>query len=158
VLYKQRGFVNAHGVLFGVIVALLISNALFVNLWLETRDDLTEYRAMVAQAQQQAEEDAERQRLDQQRILSDTATGWAAAVDHYRRNPRVVRVLQPTDCVPQAGAVSLTTTGHIGLQAGSGEGWITSAKCEQVANDSILDREWIEAMKQFVIRQHEASK
>jgi hypothetical protein len=60
--------------------------------------------------------------------------------------------------LPESGALSVAPTKHDGLQAGSGESWITEATCEQIANDSILDREWVENAKKFVTEQHEASK
>jgi hypothetical protein len=54
--------------------------------------------------------------------------------------------------------LSATPTVAEGLQASGGERWITATQCEQIANDSTIDREWIEAVKKLTDDLHEASK
>lgn len=98
------------------------------------------------------------QQLVSDGVVADVSQRWSAALDHARANPRIVRVHQ--DCGGASGmpGLSATATGNAGLQASSGESWITASQCEVLAADSMMDREWIALAKEFIIRQHEASK
>jgi len=111
----------------------------------------------VAQAQKQAEEDAEHLRIEQERILADYGQRWSAAL----ADRPVVRVRVPGSCPGQMPGISPTAQGNAGLQAGSGAGGhleITFTQCEVLANDSILDAEWIDLAKRITNDLHEASK
>ena len=89
-------------------------------------------------------------------VAHDATERWEAARIALARNP-VVRV-RPHSCPGEMPSLSATPTVAEGLQASSGESWITATQCEQIANDSTLDREWIETVKQLTDDWHEASK
>lgn len=156
----MRGFMNLT-TLSAIAVALLtLSNLFFFNLWIGAKDDLTTYRASVAQAQAQAESDAEVQRLEQQRVLADTANGWAAAVDYWRKHP-VVRVLPAADChLPQAGTVPATPAEPDARppEYGLDPIVLTAEQCEARINNAILDAAQVKHLQSWIIQQHEASK
>jgi hypothetical protein len=124
-------------------------------------DDLAECEGTIETikgVQYELEQKAEHQRLVSERVVKDTSDSWAAVLAADRTS-RPVRV-RYENCRATGGmpGLSAAATGNAGLQASSGESWITETTCEQIANDSILDREWIENAKTFVTKQHEASK
>jgi len=155
------------GILGILLAAVAIYAAAITHFFRETTDAYSNYRAAVELAQKQAkdeaEAEAERLAVEQERIHANTAAGWAAAVDYHRRNPRTVRVLPPAACgVSQAGAVPTAASNDDGLPAGehrpAADRAIAVEECEARLNGSLIDAEWIVGIKQWIIDQHEASK
>lgn len=151
-------FLSPHGIMAAIIVALSISNFIFVKMYGAANERYHEFRATVAQAQRLAEEQAEHHRIEQERILANYGDSWSAAL----AADRAVRVQKPANhCPGQMPGISPIATSHEGLQAGSGAGGyleITIDQCEALANDSILDAEWIDLAKRLTDDLHEGGR
>jgi hypothetical protein len=126
-------------------------------------DDLADCNAVIDRVKEESyalEKQNERIRKDNDRVNRETSDAWAAAVDWHRSNPRIVRVRQ--DCGGAGGMPGLSHAPQStdGLRPGSAEGGlsISFSQCEQIANDSLLDYEWIVLMKKFVTEQAKAGK
>lgn len=122
-------------------------------------DDLAACEATVSRVKEEQialEKENARVRREQTRINKETADGWSAAVAWHRAHPRIVRVRGENCGAGGIPGLSATASGNAGLRPGSGEGGleITADQCEALANDSLLDADWIYEMKQFVIGQH----
>ena len=153
---KQGGFFipSPSMLMAGAIVLLSISNVIFFKLWRNAIDEFAHYRAAVVAAQKQAEADADKARIESERITADVSNSWQAALDHARRHP-VVRVLQSRCDLPQAGAISHAASGTDGATS---QFTISAAECEAVANDAVIDATHILYLQDWIKRQHEASK
>jgi hypothetical protein len=117
-------------------------------------------KSSVEAAQKRAEEEAQRQKSEQDRIARETTDGWAAAVAWYRDHPRIVRVLQSSGCVSQTGAVSASTEGTDATAAQQRPSTIelTAEQCEFRVNNAILDAAQVIHLQNWIKQQYEASK
>jgi len=141
----------------GIAVVLIATHGLaYFQGWQSGMEKYYGYKSKIDAVNARIAVENEQMRREQQRIDEDTRSGWLAAVDYWKRNP-VVRV-QPHRCPGEVPGLSTTSSRIAGLQASGGESWITTDQCEQIANDSTLDREWIEAVKKRTDELHEASK
>jgi hypothetical protein len=117
-------------------------------------------KSSVEAAQKRAEAEAQWQKSEQERIARETADGWAAAVAWYRDHPRIVRVLQPSGCVSQTGAVSASSEGTDATAAQQRPGAIelTAEQCEIRVNNAVLDAAQVIHLQNWIRQQYEASK
>lgn len=146
------------GILGALLAAASIYGVVITKMYGGLNERFSDFKSAVVAAQKQAEEQAELERTRQERLLADYGQRWAAAL----AADRAVRVRQPANrCPGQMPGISPTATSHEGLQAGSGAGGyleITLDQCEALANDSILDAEWIHLVKQLTDELHGAGK
>ena len=92
-------------------------------------------------------------------VNARTAEGWSAAVDYWRRNPRIVRVQSPNCPLPVPAATGLTapTSAESGLGA-TPDVVITVEQCEARINAAVLDAAQLTILQDWIKQQHEASK
>lgn len=146
----------------GIAAAVVFTGGVKVGLWWHA-DDLAECEATVSEIERVSDElrkESEEQRLVSERITADVSQRWSAALDHARRNPRIVRVRENCSGASGMPGLSATASGTQGLQVGSGEGWLSLSvgQCEALANDSLLDDQWIRLVKEWVQQQGEIGK
>jgi len=146
------------GIMAAIIVALSISNVVFVKMYGAANERYHEFKARVELAQRLAEEQTELERVRQERILADYGQRWAAAL----ADRPVVRVRDASGgCLSPVPSLSATAPGTAGLQTGSGTSGhleITLDQCERVANWSIEDAIWIDTVKRLTNDLHGAGK
>lgn len=146
------------GILGALLAAVSIYGVVITKMYGGLNERFSDFKSAVVAAQQQAEEQAELERARQERLLADYGQRWAAAL----ATDRAVRVRKPANhCAGQMPGISPTATSHEGLQAGSGAGGhleITIDQCEALANDSILDAEWIDLAKRLTGELHGVGK
>lgn len=134
-----------------VILLSAVGNYLLFNAWQGAKDELTNFKSAVAEEQKRAAAVSEQ-------INSDVAAGWAAAVAWHRDHPKFVRVQSPNCPLPVPGP----PTGVEGLQIGqSGLGaprTVTIEECESRVNSAVKDAAYIEHVKAWAKKQHEATK
>ena len=161
-MFSQRGFVlpSPTAIMAGVIIALTLSNILFIKLYEGAKDDLRTYQSAVEQAQKQVEADNERLANDQERILAEYGKRWADSVA-YRESHPLVRVLHAECGVPESPALSASSgeiTGAASQLGLSGEMVIAAAECERRLNWAAEDAAKVILLQDWATRQHEASK
>lgn len=148
-------FFSPTGIMAAIIVALSISNVVFIKLYGAANEQYANHRAAVVAAQKQAEADREHQRAEQERLMAVYGDAWAAA-----RRP-VVRVLPARGCVPQAGPVSATAGQP---DAPTAEQRLDSAivvaadECQVRLENAVMDAAQVRWLEQWIKDQHEASK
>lgn len=145
------------GTIAGIAAAVVFAGGVKVGLWWNA-GDLAECEATVSEIERASdalEKENERIRMASAQVTRDVSNSWAAALDHARANPRTVRVRQ--DCGGASGmpGLSATATGTQGLQVGRGEGGLSLSvgQCETLANDSLLDDQWIRLVKEWIAAQ-----
>jgi hypothetical protein len=141
--------------LHAILLAISLYSLSITYLYNGIHKDFAKFKTDVEVAQQQAERDADALKLEQEKIIKDVSVRWA---DAYTIKRPIVRVLRPCSDLPESQTLPTVAPGDDGLQTSSGESWIAALECEQIANDAILDREWIDLAKKFVLENHEASK
>lgn len=160
---NQRGFVlpaiNAYGVMFGIIVALTFALTYSIHQTRSIQNEYDQYKAAVLAQQEKLKEERDQMLRASERVTADVSQVWDSALAYYRAHPRIVRVQSYCDSREMPG-LSPASTGATGLHAGSGEGGIsiTISQCESLANDSLMDAAWINAVKRWTEKQHEVSK
>ena len=157
----ERGFIlpSPSLIMVGVFVVLSLSNVLFFNLYRSTADDYADYRAKIRVEQQALADEAERVRVESAQISRDTAAGWAAAVDYWRKRPAVTVRVPSAACT---GGLSTTASPGLKPDAASAEPSpsteIDVAECASVAQGAVLDAAHVLWLQDFILRQHEAAK
>lgn len=146
----------------GIAAAVVFAGGVKLGLWWNA-DDLAECEATVSEIERASDalaKENERIQLAAEQVTRDVSNSWAAALDHARRNPRIVRVRENCGGASGMPGLSATASGTQGLQVGSGEGWLSLSvgQCEALANDSLLDDQWIRLVKEWVQRQGEIGK
>ena len=145
--------------LAGLALAMVICAVLgYMKGYENANDKYLAFKADVAQQTAILEANAEKARLETDRITADVSKAWAAALDHARANPRTIRVSAGCD---STGLRPLSTPaeGLNGASLSSGEErTITTEQCEAVANDSLLDDQWIRLVKEWVKQQSEVQR
>ena len=92
-------------------------------------------------------------------INADTAKGWAAAVDYWRRNPRIVRVQSPNCPLPVPNTTGLTTGASEEPRFGAtSDVVLTVEQCEARINAAVLDAAQLTILQAWIKQQHEAAK
>jgi hypothetical protein len=114
-----------------------------------------EYRTDVESQMESVRAENEQKLAAMEQVARTAESGWMSARTALANRPVRVRDNCGAGEMPGLSATSTVTSG---LQASSGESWITTTQCEQIANDSTLDREWIEIVKKLTNDLHEASK
>ena len=158
----QRGFVLPSPTLImaGVIIALSLSNVLFINLWQGAKDDFITYRAQVEAAQEHVRIENKR-KLDALVVINDRlAAGWDDALVALRAAPRI-RVRQPDRCPGTLPAVPSPSREPDAPAAEPPSGSpisLTAEACEQVANDAVIDTANLVWLQEFVRQQHEVTQ
>jgi len=114
-------------------------------------------KSEVADAQSKSALDTAKKQAESSRISLDTVEGYTAAIDYWRDHPRTVRVQSPAGCGARSlPAVPDAPAAVPGLSDGGSKGGlsITVEQCTQLANDSLMDDIWINAVKGWTKRQH----
>lgn len=91
-----------------------------------------------------------RAKAESDRVTSETAQGWAAAVDWHRRNPRIVRVRDNCE-VQVPGAPT-------GTDEAAASGTINSEQAETYLNQGILDAAQLLHLQDWIRKQQEVTK
>lgn len=146
----------------GIAAAVVFGGGVKVGLWWHA-DDLAECEATVSEIERVSDalaKENERIRLASEQVTREVSQRWADVVAWRDANPRIVRVRENCSGASGMPGLSATASGTQGLQTGSGEGWLSLSvgQCEALANDSILDAEWIRLVKEWVQRQGEIGK
>ena len=118
------------------------------------------FRAEVEAAQETLEANAEKARLESERITTDVSLAWQSALDHATRNPRIVRVqapCNPSGLRPVSSAPGLTpqTTAEHGLGASI---HVAVEECEAIANNAVIDAAMVLHLQSWVRQQHEVKR
>lgn len=146
----------------GIAAAVVFAGGVKVGLWWNA-DDLAECEATVSEIERASDalaKENERIRLASEQVTSEVSQRWADVVAWRDANPRIVRVRENCSGASGMPGLSATASGTQGLQVGSGEGWLSLSvgQCETLANDSLLDDQWIRLVKEWVQRQREIGK
>ena len=109
----------------------------------------------------QASLESERQRaaIESERITGDVSKAWADALDHARRNPRIIRVRDNACEVPvpnPTGGIDGRPP-HEGFGS-AGDATITASQCEAYLNQGIADAAQLMALQRWIRKQSEATK
>ena len=146
-------------IMAGIIVALTLSNAFFINRWSAARDDYIEYKAQVSQAQAQIENDMQRRLRLSDQVTADIKSDLSVALDTLRSRPSV-RVRQ-TGCNTR-GLSPLSTSASGITQAPVTDPVdppvITAEQCQTYLEDGIEDAVKFAFLQSWVVQQHEESK
>lgn len=162
---NQRGFVipsfllSPTGVMAATIILLSVSNVLFFKLWRDEIHEYVQYKADVSAQQQILKDQTDRARSESERVATETAAGWSAAMDYLRRHPVTVRV--PTDCNSSGLRPIPGTTGQFTqprIEEPGPRTEIDIAECESRINAAVEDAAWIEHVKAWVKQQHEIQR
>lgn len=146
----------------GIAAAVVFTGGVKVGLWWNA-DDLAECEATVSEIERASDalaKENERIRLASEQVTREVSQRWADVVAWRDANPRIVRVRENCSGASGMPGLSATASGTQGLQVGSGEGWLSLSvgQCEALANDSLLDDQWIRLVKEWVQRQREIGK
>ena len=125
-------------------------------------DRHTEYVRQVTEANAKMEAENARIKRETKRINKETTAGWAAAVDHLRRNPVSVR---GADCgAAESAAVSASAgrpepdAAERGLGTGSGAPIeIPAEQCEARLNNAVNDAAQVMWLLDWAAAQREAT-
>lgn len=136
---NQRGFIFPSQATMIVGAVLLAGNVLFYNLWQGAKEDEKLATATLSAERIQNKLDADKAKLDAERLNLDISNRWSDAVAHLHNNP-VVRVLPCRD--------SGVSHGNAGTPGGLVSPFpptsfdpftITAAQCETELNAGIKD-------------------
>ena len=135
------------------VVAIVIAFTAYFKGYNNANSKYIEYRAKVEAIAEQNEIEHERKKQETERILKDTASGWAAAVDSLRNRP-AIRV--QSNCNSGSGLTMPASSS--GVNEASIERLLSAAECETVANNAIQDAAHVLHLQSFIIKQHEATR
>lgn len=119
-----------------------------------------DFRADVAAAQEQNEEDRKAREIEYRNISKQTGDAWAAALAYSRSHP-VVRVLRP-DC--HSGKGTSVSFASAGLDVGTAEPGlgrevvVAVEECETRLNNAAQDAAQVIVLQNWIKRVYEASK
>lgn len=142
---NQRGFVippfllSPTGIMAVLIVALSLSNVIFISLYRSTTNEYAKFQADVLATNEQIGIDNERKQTEAERAVLDVSVSWKRALDYSRRNP-VVRVLQPhcdSGTSAQATGTGLKPDGT--AVAGLSSTAVNAPRCEELINRGVQD-------------------
>ena len=150
------------------LIGLAIGAAIIFALgYLKGHDSANEkhiaYKTEVAAQQAILEANAEKARVDTQRLAADTAAGWSAAVDYWRnRSGRVVRVQPPAGCDqtglrPLPSTTGLTPPTGSELELGAAVS-VAVEQCEALLNKAVMDAAMLTHLQEWVKQQHEVQR
>jgi hypothetical protein len=135
------------------VIAFVIAFTAYYKGYNNANDKFIAYRTQVETIAAQNEAEHERKLKETDKIIADTASGWAAAVDSLRHRP-AIRV--QSNCNTGTGITMPTSPG--GVNEASIERLLSSAECETVANNAIQDAAHVLHLQSFIIKQHEATR
>ena len=148
------------GIMGALIVALSLSNVVFIKLYGSVHREYSKFQAEVVAAQEQAERDAEHLRAEQERVTRDVSVAWADALAYSREHP-VVRVL-PARCdsrqgtpLPATGLKPDVATAEPRLGRSIS---IAVEDCEARLNNAAQDAAMLLELQNWIRQQHEVSK
>lgn len=147
-------------IMAGVIIALSISNVLFVNLWSNARDDLISYKASVSAAQKQIADENERKLREAAAVNTDIAARLAVALRDLGKRPPV-RVLH-TNCYTGTGITvpkpPARTDEAPATDAADSAIILTADQCAEKLGDGIEDAVRFAWLIHWVKEQHEVGQ
>jgi len=146
---------DPRNILLVVLMTLCVSLTI---LYRSEKNELADLKETVATEKAVAAAEHARIEREQESIASDTAAGWAAAVDYWKRNGGIrVRSTAGQGAVP---AVPGAAAGAAGLRPGEPRpgSVVDAAECEKRLSGSVMDAVWIETVKAWVKKQHDASR
>ena len=140
---KQRGFVlpSPSIVMAAFIVALSISNIVFIKLYANEVSDYAEYRTNVETQMELLRIERDKKQSEAKRTIADVSRSWASALDHVRRNAnRVVRVQQPK-CDSGSGTEAPRPVEGTDATASTGlpSTTVDASRCEELINLGVRD-------------------
>jgi hypothetical protein len=140
----QRGFITMSMIPYILIAVFGATSALFFHLYRSTADVYAQYKANVLAEQERAKRESDK-------ITADVSQAWSDALDHYRNNPRIVRVRDNNCEVPVPRAANEpddTSATHT----------ISAEQCEAHLNDGIKDATQLIWLIEWVKKTHEVTK
>lgn len=148
----------------GIALVMIICAVLgYMKGYENANDKYLAFKTDVAQQTAQLEADAEKARLESERVTADVSKAWAAALNHARANPRIVRV-RDTSC----GASSLSSVSATGLKPDAtsveqefgarADVALSVAQCEEVANNAVMDAAALLHLQAWVKQQSEVQR
>ena len=150
--------------LIGLAVAAVIVFAMgYLKGYENANDKYLAFKADVAAQTAILEANAEKARLESERVTADVSKAWSAALNHQRANPRIIRVRDTSGCttglrpLPNATGLVDATTEEQRFGPG-GDVAISIAQCEQVANDAIVDAAHLLHLQEWVKQQSEIQR
>jgi hypothetical protein len=143
-------------VLFAVVTALAMSNAVFVYLYRSTVNEYSHFKSAV-------EAESEALRLENERKLQALVDANRQVADDYAkaraalaaRKP-VVRVQRET--CSDTGILPTVPVAVEGLDATTEVGTVSTEQCEAIANDGIQDAQQLIWLQHWITQQHEAGR
>jgi hypothetical protein len=152
---NQRGFIlpSPTMIMAGVILALSISNVIFVNLYRSTADEYAQFKADVSAQQVALAREAERAKAESERVNADTVAGLRASLERLRAGAGRITVRVPTDCNP--ASLRPVSTAAEGLDAATTERVVSAQQCEAIANNAVFDASQMMWLQDWVRKQHE---
>jgi hypothetical protein len=147
-------------ILAGIVIALSLSNALFVHLYNGAKDELTTYRTEVNAAQAQIEANTQRLLRESAAVNSDTAARLDVALrDLRKRSP--IRVRQ-ADCYTGGGLTfpkpAAGTDAAPAAPSADTEIILTAIQCEAELIKGIEDATRLSWLQAWINQQIEVSK
>ena len=136
-----------------LVIAAVIALTAYFKGYNNANSKYLTFRAEVEAATKQNEIEHERKLKETEKVIADTASGWAAAVDSLRSRP-AIRV--QSRCNSGSGITMPTSSS--GTDETSIERLLSSAECQTVANNAVQDAAHVLHLQSFIIKQHEATK
>lgn len=143
-----------------VIAILVVSNAFFIERWRAANERYANFKSSVEMAQKQAEAEALRKEEEYRRVNQEVVAGWSAAVDWYRKHPRIVRVRVRDNRPAQVPAISAPAASddEVATEPRFDTGGITAIECEERLNNAILDAAQVIWLQEWIRQQREVAK
>jgi len=136
-----------------LVIAAVIALTAYFKGYNNANSKYLTFRAEVEAATKQNEIEHERKLKETEKVIADTASGWAAAVDSLRSRP-AIRVR--SNCSSGSGITMPTSSS--GVNEASIERLLSAEECQTVANNAVQDAAHVLHLQSFIIKQHEATK
>ena len=154
---NQRGFVlpSPTMLMAAVIIALSISNVVFVTLYRSIVNEYSNFKSTVEKESELLRLDNERKLAEINAVTRQVESDYAKARAALAAGPRVVRV---RSACSGTGILPTLTSPAQGLDATAETRTIDPAQCETYLNAGIADATQLIWLQKFILDAHEASK